>query len=163
MIPVSTALSQSKFTWFLKPKPLYDFCLLDQASRGAWGSMKLLSRLRFKHTVTIGAILMIVSILSSPVTQLAISYPLRNSTAYGEEATVLTIDKISGDSADMASLVEIASLKATMPDSGSFEVPAPPHKATCSTGNCNFSPYQSLGVCVDTVNITSKLRIKLSD
>ncbi|KXH53896.1 hypothetical protein CSAL01_12576 [Colletotrichum salicis] len=66
MLPVSTTLSQSKFTWFLKPNSLYDFYILDQASRGWLGSMKLLFRVRFKHTVAIGAVLMVVSIISFP-------------------------------------------------------------------------------------------------
>ncbi|KAK1726914.1 uncharacterized protein BDZ83DRAFT_772676, partial [Colletotrichum acutatum] len=160
MLPVSLAFSQSKFTWFLKPNPLYDFYILDQASRGWLGSLKLLFRVRFKHTVTIGAILMIVSNLSSPVTQLAISYPLRNNTASEEEAKMFTIDEITLGHNYARKLAETASLKATLPDNGDYEVPAPPQKALCSTGNCDFGPYQSLGVCVKTANITSKLLTK---
>ncbi|KAK1691471.1 hypothetical protein BDP55DRAFT_542332 [Colletotrichum godetiae] len=160
MLPVSIALSQSKFTWFLKPKPLNDFYVLDQASRGWLGSMKLLFRVRFKHTVAIGAILMVVSILSSPVTQLAISYPLRNDTAPREEATVLTINEINLEDFSLVNMVNMATLMASVTNTGNYEGRLPPQKASCSTGNCNFNPYQSLGVCVESVNITSELRIQ---
>ncbi|KAK4179395.1 hypothetical protein QBC36DRAFT_287585 [Triangularia setosa] len=50
---------------------------MDQASRGPLGSAKLALRIRHKHFVTPSTILSIVSVLTSPVTQLAISYPLR--------------------------------------------------------------------------------------
>ncbi|KXH40665.1 hypothetical protein CSIM01_06926 [Colletotrichum simmondsii] len=160
MLPVSTALSQLKFTWFMKTRPLHDFQVFEQASRSWWGSMKLLFWVRLKHTVTIGAILTIISILSSPVTQLAISYPLRNTTAIGEEAKIVTINEINLLWRNLAKMASTASLKATISDTGNFEVPAPPLKALCSTGHCDFDPYQSLGVCVDIANITSKLRIE---
>ncbi|KAK1505908.1 uncharacterized protein CCOS01_16598 [Colletotrichum costaricense] len=160
MLPVSTALSQSKFTWFLKSRPLHDFHVFDQASRGWSGSMKMLFRVRFKHTVALGAILMIVSILSSPVTQLAINYRQRDDPAPGESARIFTIDEISLDERRLRRVAREASVKATMPDTASFEVPAPPQKSVCSTGNCDFEPYQSLGVCVDIANITSKLRVE---
>lgn len=161
MLPVSTALSQFKFTWFKKPRPLYDFYVFDQASRGLLGSMRMLYRVRLKHTVTISAILMVVSVLSSPVTQLAVRYSTRNATAIREEAKVFTIDEVNLDKYKLGHLVEIAALKATIPDAGNFDVPAPPLNALCSTGNCDFNPYQSLGVCVAFANITSKLRVGL--
>lgn len=45
LIPVSEGLSQSKWAWFKKkPRPLADFDMFDQASRGPWGSLGLLVR-----------------------------------------------------------------------------------------------------------------------
>ena len=42
LIPVVQALSQLKWLWFNKQRPLSDFDAFDDASRGAWGSLKLL-------------------------------------------------------------------------------------------------------------------------
>ncbi|KAK1523129.1 hypothetical protein CPAR01_13982 [Colletotrichum paranaense] len=137
MLPVSIALSQSKFTW-----------LHEAAIPGAAQALG--------HQF--GAILMVVSILSSPVTQLAVNYRQRNDTALDEEASIITIDKINISHRKLLKLADLAAFKATIPESGNFEEPAPPQRASCSTGNCDFGPYQSLGVCVDIANITSKLR-----
>jgi len=48
MTPIIEGLGQLKWTWFLssRPKPLSDFQIIDDASRGAWGSLKLLVRLK---------------------------------------------------------------------------------------------------------------------
>ncbi|SPO07526.1 uncharacterized protein DNG_10220 [Cephalotrichum gorgonifer] len=41
-------------------------------------------------------------------------------------------------------------------DMTNFTLPSePPSGASCSTGNCTFAPYHSLGMCVRTANITS--------
>ncbi|KAK4194652.1 hypothetical protein QBC40DRAFT_318830 [Triangularia verruculosa] len=77
MFPVSIAISQTQWSWFAQGKPLYDFHLLDQASRGPLGSAKLALRIRHNHFITLGALLTIFSVLTSPITQLAIDYPVR--------------------------------------------------------------------------------------
>ncbi|KAL3292469.1 Carboxylic ester hydrolase [Colletotrichum asianum] len=44
-VPVAEGLSQCKWNWFKKrPRPIEDFSLFDEASRGPWGSMCLLTR-----------------------------------------------------------------------------------------------------------------------
>lgn len=44
-VPVAEGLSQCKWNWFKqKPRPIQDFDLFDQASRGPWGSLNLLVR-----------------------------------------------------------------------------------------------------------------------
>ena len=53
MIPVVECLGQLKWTWFTgsRPRPLIDFQLFDEASRGVFGSFKLL--IRFKGLVVL--------------------------------------------------------------------------------------------------------------
>ena len=42
VLAASQALSQAKWNWFkLSPRPLTDLCAFDDASRGPWGSLKL--------------------------------------------------------------------------------------------------------------------------
>ncbi|KAF6796339.1 hypothetical protein CSOJ01_13257 [Colletotrichum sojae] len=86
-VPVSTAMGQMQWIWFNRetPQPLYDLHIVDQASRGAWGSFLLLSRIRLQHFVAIGALVLAISGLTSPLTQLAINYSTRNATLLGTE------------------------------------------------------------------------------
>lgn len=42
LLPVVEALSQLKWNWYRKPRALQDFRVFDEASRGPWGSLKLL-------------------------------------------------------------------------------------------------------------------------
>ena len=44
MIPVASALGQSKWLRALRKRPMEEFWLIDEASRGTWGSLKLLLR-----------------------------------------------------------------------------------------------------------------------
>ena len=46
MIPCSDALGQLKWNWFMKGRPLLDFHLIDNASRGPMGSLVLIAKLR---------------------------------------------------------------------------------------------------------------------
>src|SRR5690606_26927973 len=67
MFPVSVAISQAQWSWFLKARPLYDFHLRDQASRSPWGSLVLLWRAPvFRHPLALGAILTVIGVLTTP-------------------------------------------------------------------------------------------------
>lgn len=57
MIPVGAAISQGAWTWFVAKQRqqcrsrLLDLDKFDEASRGVWGSLKLLFKLRFMYVV----------------------------------------------------------------------------------------------------------------
>ncbi|KID61446.1 hypothetical protein MAN_09211, partial [Metarhizium hybridum] len=155
MFPVSIAISRAQWSWFLQERPLYDFHVFDQASRGTWGSLVLLWRIRCSHFIALGAILMVVSTLTSPVTQLAINYAVRDVVASGEANTfaVRTIkspqDLIWSATRRSVSITTLGYAGAGL-TLGAF----------CSTGNCTFDRYQSLGICMEMVNISSQLHIQ---
>ncbi len=48
MLPVVEGIGQLKWLWFAspQPRPLADFAAFDEASRGAFGSLKLLMRFK---------------------------------------------------------------------------------------------------------------------
>ncbi|UQC81675.1 uncharacterized protein CLUP02_07161 [Colletotrichum lupini] len=163
MLPVSVAISQTQWSWFLKDRPLHDLQLFDQASRGPWGSVMLLKRIRYKHFVSLGALLMIVSALTSPVTQLAIKYPVRDSVALHEEAKAAAVRNMTSDEDRMNLGARRALVLATLSDSTDFMEPIAPAGAFCSTGNCTFDRYQSLGICMKTANITEHLKVEEFD
>ncbi|KID94384.1 hypothetical protein MAJ_09661, partial [Metarhizium majus ARSEF 297] len=163
MFPVSIAISRAQWSWFLQQRPLYDFHVFDQASRGTWGSLVLLWRIRGSHFIALGAILMVVSTMTSPVTQLAINYAVRDVVASGEANTfaVRTImspqDLIGWATQKSALITTVGDSK----DMKGFIRPVSPLGAFCSTGNCTFDRFQSLGICMEMANISSHLWEKI--
>ncbi|KAJ3940715.1 uncharacterized protein N0V96_009729 [Colletotrichum fioriniae] len=49
VLPVVESLSQYKWNWYKSPRPLGDFAVFDEASRGPWGSLKLLLRTKGRN------------------------------------------------------------------------------------------------------------------
>jgi hypothetical protein len=49
VLPVVESLSQLKWNWFRSPRPLHDFKVFDEASRGPFGSLKLLATTRARY------------------------------------------------------------------------------------------------------------------
>lgn len=94
MLPVTSSLSQLKWIWFNeKPRPLVDFETFDSASRGFWGSLLLLGRLRSmlvalgpltnytqlifnRHWASLGAITSILALTTPPFTQQILTFKL---------------------------------------------------------------------------------------
>ncbi|KAK1839090.1 hypothetical protein CCHR01_18288 [Colletotrichum chrysophilum] len=84
-IPVAEGLSQSKWSWFKrKPRPLKDFDMFDQASRGPWGSLTLLVRTKGRFIGVIAALLLTSGIATSTLTQSTVAYSTRNVPIPGE-------------------------------------------------------------------------------
>ncbi|KAH9236615.1 hypothetical protein K456DRAFT_33781 [Colletotrichum gloeosporioides 23] len=173
IVPVSTAISQAQWTWLNRghPKPLYDLYIFDQASRGAWGSLLLLWKIRSRNLVLLGALLMFISGITSPVTQLAVNYPVRSAVVpeAEQEAFLSSISYLNGTRDLLNTGTRKGVLSATFLDSTFFEKPilyttaAAGREAVCSTGNCTFPPYLSLGVCMQLANISSFLHVEEFD
>lgn len=76
-IPVTEGISQLKWNWFTSnTRPVKDLYAFDQASRGPWGSILLISRLRgrFISLGTMASFVMISGLATSFLTQSAIAY-----------------------------------------------------------------------------------------
>ncbi|KAF6795338.1 hypothetical protein CSOJ01_13495 [Colletotrichum sojae] len=165
MIPVSVAISQTQWAWISKrPRPLYDVHVIDQASRGTWGSLVLLWRFRFQHVAVLGALLFAFSAFTSPVTQLAISYPMRDIAVAGE-ATAQVVREVRSPRDRLNMAGREAVFLALFSDYTNFMEPFPYSTVAagsvfCSTGNCTFDQYGSLGICMKTANISSHLRVQ---
>lgn len=78
LLVLAAALGQCRWLWLRRSVPddcnLYDIQLLDDASRGPWGSLILLRHLRGRWLVSIGAIAVILSIALEPFVQQIPSY-----------------------------------------------------------------------------------------
>ncbi|KAF6793727.1 hypothetical protein CMUS01_16073 [Colletotrichum musicola] len=172
MIPVSVAISQTQWAWLsqegAKSRALYDLEIIDQASRGAWGSLVLLWRFRFRHVVVLGAALVAISALTAPITQLAINYPILDIPVTGEVADVQAVQDIRTPGARLITATRLSNQLAVFLDHTMFKEPLSYNDIAqkglfCSTGNCTFDRYHSLGVCMKKANVSSYLRVEEFD
>lgn len=109
--------------------------------------------------ISLGAFIVITNTLTSPVTQLAINYPMRDrEVPSGAYARAIRKIETPVDSLNQATSKAIQ--LATASDNSLFNHSMPPLEALCSTGNCTFDMYHTLGVCVKLANISSHLMIE---
>ncbi|KAK4196282.1 hypothetical protein QBC40DRAFT_268560 [Triangularia verruculosa] len=165
MWPVSNAISQAKWSWFLQDRPLYDFHLIDQASRGSWGSLALIRRIRHRHFITLAAVLSVICVLTSPLTQLSIDYRPRHVPSpdeKGAQTSVLgMLEHPVHENLDLVMSNAVSHLP--WPAKGYDYGLINPTGAACPTGNCTFDTIHSLGVCVRFADISPKLEVRELD
>lgn len=89
MLPIVEGLGQLKWMWFAttRTKPLIDFQLFDEASRGGYGSLKLLFRCK-GVLACLAAIITLSGFLTSTITQQAILYPVNESESTNGTASI---------------------------------------------------------------------------
>lgn len=76
ILPVSEALGQLKWSWFLEhSKQMWDFEIFDNASRGPWGSLLLLVRTKMRALAAVGALIMLCSLALDPFFQQVVDFP----------------------------------------------------------------------------------------
>jgi hypothetical protein len=161
-VPIVECISQLKWLRFRKAGAVRDIQTFDEASRGIWGSAKLLVATPGIHLAKLGALITIILLAVDPFVQQAVAYkkepvvstfsnssvpisPMYNDYAYGEimairEPTVAMKAAINNGIYDTADAPQL-----------DFATPA-----ACATGNCTWpSSYQSLAVCSKCANTTS--------
>ena len=79
LVALTEVISQYKWLHFLsKPQKLHDLQCFDEASRGPWGSFKLII---FKHknalVASLASLVLLVSLLVDPFVQLVFSFPIQ--------------------------------------------------------------------------------------
>jgi hypothetical protein len=70
-----------KWHWFSRPENLKYFNILDEASRGPFGSIELLLRTQRPTVVGVGVFIAILALRADPFRQQIISYPTRSVEA----------------------------------------------------------------------------------
>lgn len=160
VLPVAEAISQLKWAWFWKKQhPVQDFERFDSSSRGPWGSLILLCHPRAWDLAALGAALTLAAVAVEPSLQQITSYPPmlvrsdgvasvpRSTYYYDVEYDAL------GDGI-MSSALKGAIYRGIFTSTGGTGLGVTP---TCSTGNCTWPSYTSLGVCSACENVTSLL------
>ncbi|KAK5262482.1 hypothetical protein LTR40_000322 [Exophiala xenobiotica] len=154
---LAEGLSQLKWEWFRQTRPLAHLSRYDEASRGAWGCIRLLASLKGTDPVaTIGAALVIVSIVLGPLAQQLIDYvncevPSSRSPAKIPRSNVYEEHGLhtgAGQSDASAGLVSAV-------DAGVFNPGFVTLPFDCPTGNCSYSQtYSTLGYCASCKDIS---------
>ena len=154
-------LSQLKWSWFKRSRPLEDLTRYDMASRGAWGAVRLLWTLRGRDLVaSIGAVVTIAALIIDPFAQQIIRYytcPIGLTTA---QATIPRTNLFYEPGLHDGNLqISISTGMQSAVNIGVFQ-PAVDVRFDCPTGNCTFDqPYHSVGYCSHCSDISSELQI----
>ncbi|KAI0435688.1 hypothetical protein F4803DRAFT_567453 [Xylaria telfairii] len=150
LIILEEVIGHSRWSWFQVPRPLYQFEILDHASRGPWGSLNYLTRLHRLHSSTIAAKPWI-----NTFTQQAIqSVACVKADSTTEAWTAQIIYNEGGDA--VLPNINIAATEAIFQGRGTDNRQS---SFYCPSGNCTFGAteetvYSSLGVCSKYVNIS---------
>ncbi|BCR95402.1 DUF3176 domain-containing protein [Aspergillus luchuensis] len=161
LLVVSSSLSQLKYDHPNQRTPLYHIQVLDQASRGPWGSLEVLWRWRLQPgLITAGAFLTVFSLAIDPLAQQILSYPLirikaptSNGLTYAQCTHSYSTQAMTGLIADLASYaVDPDMLEAIISGLGGQSTGLEPF---CSTGDCEYPDFISLGICSSCSDVTA--------
>lgn len=164
IVPVASCISQLKWIHLASsPRRLREFQVLDEASRGPWGSLNLIWSLHFKTKLaTWGAFITIVSLAMGPLSQQLLSFPSRpqyeaSGAAFSrcqtydiDAETSRYLQQMSRFSFDKT--VDVRMQGAVL--NGIYNLNTPV-QVECQTGNCEWDPYTTLAVASRCKNVSS--------
>lgn len=169
LVAVCEVLSQLKWSWFSRPRPLSDLQRFDRASRGAYGSVQLLFVAPTNVLVVLGALIMITSAAVGPFTQQAVktvncpqylartnaSVPVAHYMGFSSQAE-LRANTIGPATYSVPVGMKGAMVNGLVNPTGNDSSIT----ATCQTGNCTFQAdssnitYSSIGMCSACIDTT---------
>ncbi|KZM21661.1 hypothetical protein ST47_g7179 [Ascochyta rabiei] len=162
VVPVRTGIGQVKWLQAVRKRPMDDFRSIDEASRGPWGSILLLTQRKGGLTGSFSAVVIILALGMATFTQQALSYHVVFPQSNDAQMPVANIMNGTGwaQLADGTNVYGIDPQMLSAPYVGLFSRPdtAFTAKTHCATSNCTWEPYETLGVCNTCVDLTSKLR-----
>ncbi|KAI1413437.1 hypothetical protein F5Y13DRAFT_198748 [Hypoxylon sp. FL1857] len=170
IIPVTESISQLKWVWFKKAESLEDIQTFDEASRGTWGSLKLLFKTKRLHLAKLGAFITILTLGVDPFIQQVIVYPTRTIPATSRNASIPLALEYSDYAfgAILATREPTLGMKSAI-NNGVYDTNDHPQNdfaltPQCATGNCTWpETYHSLAVCSKCANTTSLIHKTCDD
>lgn len=165
LVSVSSCLGQLKWNLFQNPAPLYQMQVIDQASRGPWGSLEVLLRgvfgSRTGSLTYIGASLTVLALAVDPFAQQILTFPSRTVPALNATAFTQTSQhwySIEGsDQSDVDTGLEPTLLTSIM--SGLLETHSP-LGPQCNASSCKFPEFVALGMCSKCEDVTARTKQK---
>ncbi|KAH0431117.1 hypothetical protein CcaCcLH18_07295 [Colletotrichum camelliae] len=154
-------IGQSKGEWLEMPRPLRHVERLDNAGRGAWGSIKFLFFVSKPKLAVMGALLTIASYVLDPFSQqLAKTYPC--NIASDEGASIFVARLVSDYNISERPLIWLAAttgLAGLTLSYGAAEF-SKSQLFQCPSGNCTFPlesniTHTSVGICSTCDDVTS--------
>lgn len=174
ILPVSEALGQLKWSWFLEhSKQMWDFEIFDNASRGPWGSMLLLLRTKGRALAAVGAMIMLCSLALDPFFQQVVDFPERwtlRLDVVSEIPRVVRYEPIYTPTFQHHAKTGVLDqafepvLSAFFYGNGTQPVQfgngtRPDVPLSCPTSNCTWPVYETLAVCSRCEEVSSDLDI----
>jgi hypothetical protein len=177
ILPVSEALGQLKWSWFLEhSKQMWDFEIFDNASRGPWGSMLLLLRTKGRALAAVGATIMLCSLALDPFFQQVVDFPERWTLRTDLISQIPKIVRYEPDyTAEFRQHEEfgvankdlVPIMREFFYDNGTQPVlfgngTRPDIPLSCPTSNCTWPAYDTLAVCSRCEEVSEVLDITYS-
>jgi hypothetical protein len=161
ILPVSEALGQLKWSWFLEhSKQMWDFEIFDNASRGPWGSLLLLIRTKGRALAALGALIMLCSLALDPFFQQVVDFPDRWTLQDLSSAIPRVVNYkpryfkqiYQGFEVQQFDNSMLPVIKSYFFDNGTTPIPfGNATKAniplSCPSSNCTWPAYETLAVC----------------
>lgn len=166
VLVIGEAISQLKWQWFQDPKQrqgqLIGMQRFDAASRGPLGSLMIVIHHRAQSLVSLGAAIIILLLAFDPFMQQILSYPVHptmdtstTASAFAPQLRGFILQDNPG-----TPIIELDgnTLGDELDDSftqGFFsrqDFSVPPH---CSSGNCTWNEFSSVGICSSCSDMTS--------
>ncbi|KAK3385148.1 hypothetical protein B0H63DRAFT_543354 [Podospora didyma] len=165
IVPVIEGLGQLRWLRFTThPRSLRDFDIIDQAMRGSYGSFLLLFANRGGTLGAFGALVSILAIVTSTATQEVVVYETASRPGDGiaTASRHTTFSRNTGNafSFDPNDTIEVKKAilsGAYLPKVGSTASGS--QGVVCSTANCTWPEFTSLGICTKIANSTGHLKV----
>jgi hypothetical protein len=158
---ITQGLAQMKWRWFYRQvRPLHDLVIHDNATRGPLGVFGLLWRLPFPITWQwLGCVLAILALLVGPFTQQVVQYTQCSlpADALDTNATIARTAVFWLQDQFLANSYRTpldSSAQAAI-NNGIYTPGVTENK--CSSGNCTYEPYSSVGYCARCEDISSQV------
>lgn len=162
LVPVSSCLSQLKWSRYQNPTPLYHMQVLDQASRGPVGALESLWKVKPGLT-TVGASLMVFAVAFDPFAQQILSYPSRRVENEDSASFVQSADQYwsnwtrsvhdTGFINMFTRDLEPSMYAAILNGLSRSNTPLNP---VCPSGDCEYDDFVTLGVCARCKDVTNE-------
>lgn len=165
LVPVSSCLGQLKWNLFQNPAPLYQMQVIDQASRGPWGSLEILLRgiigPRTGILTYIGAALTVLALAVDPFAQQILTFPQRTVPALNATASIQTSREWFSPSDDLEYEIEsgLSPTLLTSVMSGLMQIHSP-LEPQCNSTSCEFPEFVTLGMCSRCEDATAQTNQK---
>ncbi|KAK1579917.1 uncharacterized protein LY79DRAFT_521731 [Colletotrichum navitas] len=157
-VVLSSGISQLKWIHFIRRRPLSDMEIFDDASRGTWGALMMLIKLRGGLLGSFGAFVVILTLAFNPFAQQIATFHARTTNSTEGATNIRSSQYLVALSSQSASegFIPILPFKAAVYN-GLFAENGKPWLSlpvNCQTGNCTWEPFETLGVCNSCVDIT---------
>lgn len=164
LFATAETLSQLKWLWYRRQRPLHHVDVYDQASRGPMGSLKFLWAIGHRDTLaTTGALIIILMVIIDPFTQQILSYygcswPVPDMQVFLPRSSFL--GSLGADSLHLGGgVVSVPPRWQSAVVAGLLSAPQV-LPVLCATGNCTYQgAYSTLGFCSTCSDVSDELKI----